>query len=185
MILTDTIINTAKARTKPFKLGDGQGMYLLVMPNGSKYFRLDYRLDGKRLTLALGVYPETSLEAARASRDIAKQQIKDGIKPKAITGRKTVSNATSTDKKLEQLLKNERQINSNLQAKLATSMAFSHLTKEQIELFFALDNPELAKLKALSALIMHAGIGSFKDAELVKDLERRGFEVSIHREIPK
>ena len=73
MILTDTVIDTTKATTKPFKLRDGKGMYLLIMPNGSKYFRLDYRLDGKRQTLALGVYPETSLEAARASRDIAKQ----------------------------------------------------------------------------------------------------------------
>ena len=87
MLLTDTVIDTAKATTKPFKLRDGEGLYLLIMPNGSKYFRLDYRLGGKRQTLALGVYPEISLEAARANRDIAKKQIKNGIKPKLSTYR--------------------------------------------------------------------------------------------------
>lgn len=56
-------------------------MYILVMPNGSKYFRLDFRLNGKRQTLALGVYPTTTLDNARLLRDTAKGQIKDGIKP--------------------------------------------------------------------------------------------------------
>lgn len=54
-------------------------MYLLIHPNGSKYFRLDYRYEGKRKTLALGTYPETSLKEAREKRDTAKKQIADGI----------------------------------------------------------------------------------------------------------
>ena len=54
---------------------------MLVHPNGSKYFRMDYRFDGKRKTLALGVYPETSLKQAREKRDIARKQIADGIDP--------------------------------------------------------------------------------------------------------
>jgi hypothetical protein len=53
-------------------------MYLLVMPNGSKYFRLNYRFHGKRKTLPLGVYPELSLKEAREKRDIAKKQIAEG-----------------------------------------------------------------------------------------------------------
>lgn len=56
-------------------------MYLLVTPNGGKYFRLDYRFGGKRKTLALGVYPDTSLKQAREKRDTAKKQISDGIDP--------------------------------------------------------------------------------------------------------
>ncbi len=56
-------------------------MYLLVSPYGSKYFRMDYRFDGKRKTLALGVYPDTSLKDARDKRDTAKKQIIDGIDP--------------------------------------------------------------------------------------------------------
>src|SRR5664279_3422874 len=104
MTLTDTVIDTVKPTTKPFKLQDGEGMYLLIMPNGSKYFRLDYRLNGKRQTLALGVYPETSLDTARANRDNAKKQIKDGIKPKLSTVNKTVSTKTNTVRELERQL---------------------------------------------------------------------------------
>jgi hypothetical protein len=51
------------------------------MPNGSKYFRLNYRFHGKRKTLPLGVYPELSLKEAREKRDIAKKQIAEGIDP--------------------------------------------------------------------------------------------------------
>lgn len=81
MKLTDTVINTATPSEKPYKLTDGLGMYVLVMPNGSKYFRLDYRLNGKRKTVALGVYPDTNLASARIKRDTAKKQIADGIAP--------------------------------------------------------------------------------------------------------
>jgi integrase len=56
-------------------------MYLLVHPNGSKYFRLDYRFAGKRKTLALGVYPEISLKDAREKMYAVKKQINDGIDP--------------------------------------------------------------------------------------------------------
>lgn len=56
-------------------------MYLLVHPNGGKYFRHDYRFDGKRKTLALGTYPVTSLKEARDKRDSAKKQIDGGIDP--------------------------------------------------------------------------------------------------------
>jgi hypothetical protein len=66
---------------KPFKLPDEKGMYLLVHPNGSKYFRLDYRFEGKRKTLALGVYPDTTLKQSRERLYAAKQQIADGIDP--------------------------------------------------------------------------------------------------------
>jgi hypothetical protein len=50
---------------KPYKLTDGEGMHLLVHPNGSKYWRLQYRFDGKQKMLALGMYPEISLSEAR------------------------------------------------------------------------------------------------------------------------
>lgn len=56
-------------------------MFLLINPNGSKYFRLKYRIDGKEKLLALGVYPETSLKQARDKRDEAKQQLTNSIDP--------------------------------------------------------------------------------------------------------
>lgn len=82
MTLSDTAIKNAKHNSdKHFRLADEKGMYLLVHKNGSKYFRLDYRFEGTRKTLALGVYPETSLKQARDQRDAARKQISDGIDP--------------------------------------------------------------------------------------------------------
>ena len=60
-----------KTSTAGKKLSDGQGMYLLVHKNGSKYWRMDFRLNGKRKTLALGVWPEVSLTRARELREEA------------------------------------------------------------------------------------------------------------------
>ena len=70
-----------KASTPGKKLSDGQGMYLLVHKNGSKYWRMDFRLSGKRKTLALGVWPEVSLTRARKLREEAREQIHRGIDP--------------------------------------------------------------------------------------------------------
>src|ERR1700730_14699091 len=56
MPLTDTHIRNAKPKAKSYKLSDGGGMYLLVKPDGARYWRLDYRFSGKRRTRALGVY---------------------------------------------------------------------------------------------------------------------------------
>ncbi|WP_198244532.1 tyrosine-type recombinase/integrase [methane-oxidizing endosymbiont of Gigantopelta aegis] len=81
MPLTDTAIRNAKPKAKQYKIADEKGMYLLVKPNGSKYFRLDYRIHGKRKTYAIGVYPSITLKKARQIRDTVKEQITDGIDP--------------------------------------------------------------------------------------------------------
>lgn len=82
MPLSDTAIKNAKPTPdKAFKMPDGKGMYLLVNPSGSKYFRFDYRFDGKRKTLALGVYPDTSLKQARETHDKAREQLAQSIDP--------------------------------------------------------------------------------------------------------
>ena len=60
MALTDTAVKNAKPREKAYKLTDGDGMYLYVTAKGQRYWRLDYRFEGKRKTLALGVYPEVA-----------------------------------------------------------------------------------------------------------------------------
>jgi integrase len=82
-MLTDTVVKAASARAKQWKLSDEKGLYLLVHPNGSKYWRLAYRFDGKQKTLALGVYPQQSLKVARQKRDEARLKISQGIDPSA------------------------------------------------------------------------------------------------------
>ena len=81
MALTDTHIRNAKPKPKPYKVSDGGGMYLLVMPDGARYWRMDYRYAGKRRTLALGVYPLLSLSDARARREEARGSLAQDIDP--------------------------------------------------------------------------------------------------------
>jgi integrase len=81
MPLTDTRIRNAKPKSKPYKLSDGAGMYLLVKPDGARYWRLDYRFAGKRRTLALGIYPIVSLANARSRREDARALLAKEIDP--------------------------------------------------------------------------------------------------------
>ncbi len=81
MSLTDSAARTAKPAEKPYKLSDEKGLYLLVHPNGSKYWRLKYRFEGKERGLAFGVYPEISLKLAREQRDDARRLLASGADP--------------------------------------------------------------------------------------------------------
>lgn len=81
MALTDAALRTAKPTDKPYKLSDGKGLFALVHPNGSKYWRLKYRYDGKEKTLALGVYPETGLKEARQRCDDARKLLANDTDP--------------------------------------------------------------------------------------------------------
>ena len=81
MKLTNTACQGAKAKEKPYKLTDGQGLYLHVMPNGSKYWRLKYRFAGKEKILAVGVYPEVSLKEAREKRTEARELLRKDTDP--------------------------------------------------------------------------------------------------------
>lgn len=81
MSLTDAAARQAKPREKAYKLSDSAGLYLLVQPNGAKYWRVKYRIAGKEKVLALGVYPDVTLTEARAKRDDARKVIGNGTDP--------------------------------------------------------------------------------------------------------
>ncbi len=83
MSLTDTAIRNAGPGEKPYKLSDSGGLFLLVNPNGAKWWRLKYRHAGKEKLLSLGVYPATSLASARKARDEAKRKLGEGVDPSA------------------------------------------------------------------------------------------------------
>lgn len=90
--LSAVTVRQAKPDSKPYKLTDGTGLYLLVNQTG-KYWRYDYRHQGKRKTLSYGVYPTITLEAARQAHQDAKRVLADGLDPmeqkKRDEGRKT------------------------------------------------------------------------------------------------
>ena len=74
-------VDAAKPREKAYKLADGAGLYLEVVPSGSRYWRMKYRFNGKEKRLAFGVYPAVPLAQARALRDEAKKKLAEGIDP--------------------------------------------------------------------------------------------------------
>jgi integrase len=82
-MLTSTEIRAAKPQEKPYKLSDSGGLYLLVNPNKSLWWRLKYRFEGREKLLSLGVYPHVSLQQARSQRDEAKKAIANGVDPSA------------------------------------------------------------------------------------------------------
>lgn len=80
--LTDTACRTAKPREREYKLFDGDGLYLLVQPNGRKGWRLRYvKPDGREGLTALGSYPVVGLADARRKRLELKQQLANGVDP--------------------------------------------------------------------------------------------------------
>lgn len=83
MPLSDPDCRHAKGRGKPYKLTDGEGMYLFVQPSGSKLWRMAYRYGGKQKTLAFGIYPYVSLADARRKRTDAKTALATGKDPAA------------------------------------------------------------------------------------------------------
>lgn len=81
MPLTDAAIRKAKPPAKQTKMSDARGLYLLLTPAGGKLWRLKYRYGGKEKLLALGAYPDVSLQAARDKRDAARRLLAAGIDP--------------------------------------------------------------------------------------------------------
>ena len=81
MALTATSIKNARTVDKPLKLFDGGGLYLLVNPNGARWWRFKYRYLGKEKLLSFGTYPDVSLKDARDRRDEARKQLAADIDP--------------------------------------------------------------------------------------------------------
>ena len=81
MKLTDPVIKAAKPKDKPFKLSDGDGLVLLIQPNGSKWWRFRYRYNGKEKMLSIGTYPEVTLKEARLLRVTFDDLLKQGVDP--------------------------------------------------------------------------------------------------------
>jgi integrase len=83
MALTPSAVANAKPAAKPYRKSDERALFLLVQPDGSRWWRFTYRRPGskKRNTLSLGTYPDVSLKKARERRDEARTLLADGIDP--------------------------------------------------------------------------------------------------------
>jgi integrase len=103
--LSDAKVRTAKPQESEYKLFDGGGLYLLVTPSGGRLWYLKYRFEGKEKKLAIGPYPEISLEDARLKKAEARKQIVVGIDPGAV--RKAQKQAKTDERETFELVARE------------------------------------------------------------------------------
>ncbi|RDB07827.1 tyrosine-type recombinase/integrase [Runella aurantiaca] len=81
MALSNMACQAAKPKIKPYKMADGEGLYLEVTPSGTKYWRLKYRLHGREKRISIGAYPTVSIADARKAKDELKKEISTGTDP--------------------------------------------------------------------------------------------------------
>ena len=101
MALTDIQIKRAKPQDKPYTLNDGQGLSLLINPDGSKGWRFRFRFAGKARLMSFGSYDLVSLAEAREKRDMARKQIANGIDPVEERKAKKLAQQLSTENSFE------------------------------------------------------------------------------------
>jgi integrase len=82
--LSDTKIRNAKPADKQYTIADGQGLSILVRPNGTKFWLYRYRFGGKRKTMSFGTIPAVGLKAAREKRHDAEKLLDQGQDPAAV-----------------------------------------------------------------------------------------------------
>ena len=117
-LLKDVTVRNTKPIDKDQRLNDGNGLYLLVKPNGAKWWRFDYAFKGKRKTLSVGVYPATGLADARRKAAEARTNVANGTDP---------SDTRKAIKAAEQLAKENE---SRLDAGLTIIDSFQHIAME-------------------------------------------------------
>ncbi|XRD86273.1 tyrosine-type recombinase/integrase [Dyella acidisoli] len=94
----------AKPSNKAYKLSDSGGLYLLIKPDGARYWRMKYRYAGKEKLLSFGVYPRVSLSEAREQRDAARKLLANGTDPgaaKQASKAERIETATSAEETFE------------------------------------------------------------------------------------
>ena len=91
MKLNDRKCKELKPKDKPFKVTDGGSLYLEVMPNGSKYWRMSYRFLGKHKRLAFGVYPRIPAERKIQDYRSTYNDIRDWLRREKVANEKEKS----------------------------------------------------------------------------------------------
>ena len=84
------------------KLSDGQGLYLILQKNGTKFFQFDFSYGGKRLSTSFGIYPNTTLKEAREKRDEAKKLLEKNLNPLIIKKIEKLSESLTLEKVIDE-----------------------------------------------------------------------------------
>ena len=159
MRLTDTRVRNAKPLAKAYKLSDGGGMYVLVKPDGGRYWRLDYRFAGKRCTLSLGVYPTVTLSNARTRREEARRLLAQNVNPSAAKKASKRSAKMASENTFEAIA---REWITNQQDRLAVQYSTRLLARLEADIFPHIGSRPIAEIDAPELL------------DVLRKVERRG-----------
>lgn len=161
MRLTDAKCKSAKPKSKPYKLFDGSGLFLLVDKSGKKYWRYKYRFGGKEKLLSLGVYPNVSLNQARKEHRTNKELLEEGNDPSLERKKSRINLAVAQENDFESISREWHEVNKerwstkyerNVMARLEGNI-FPHLGSHPIQ--------QINAMELLSVLRIVEGRGAF------------------------
>ena len=166
MPLNDTQCRNAKPQEKAKKLSDSGGLYLEVMPTGSKYWRFKYRWHGKEKRLAFGVYPEVTLAEAREKRDKARKLLSNGVDPSLERKQARHQSKMNTDNTFEVIAREWHEMQSAKWIKNTSDYTLRRLENDIFPVLGAYPIKDIAAPLLLTAL---------------RAIERRGAHEMAHR----
>ena len=169
MALTDIQVRSAKPRGKDYKLSDGEGLFLLIATTGGKRWRYKYRFGGKEKLLALGTYPDISLQEARHKLREARNQLANGYDPgaeKKVLKRHQAEQTAATENTFEAVA---REWLGKFSGQWSTSHKRTTLDRLERDVFPWLGNKPVGEIRPPDILM------------ILRRVESRGVLESAHR----
>ncbi|NIG74933.1 tyrosine-type recombinase/integrase [Klebsiella sp. Ap-873] len=174
MPLNDMQIRRAKPEAKAYTLGDGQGLSLLIEPNGSKSWRFRYRYAGKPKMISLGVYPTITLADARSRRDDARKLVAEGKNPSEVRKEQKIALQTESESAFEKIATEWHQMKS---AKWSAGYASDIMEAFQNDIFPFVGTRPVGEIKPLELLNVLRKIEKRGALEKMRKVRQRCSEV--------
>ncbi|SAY22602.1 tyrosine-type recombinase/integrase [Klebsiella quasipneumoniae] len=174
MPLNDMQIRRAKPEAKAYTLGDGQGLSLLIEPNGSKSWRFRYRYAGKPKMISLGVYPTITLADARSRRDEARKLVAEGKNPSEVRKEQKIALQTESESAFEKIATEWHQMKS---AKWSAGYASDIMEAFQNDIFTYVGARPIGEIKPLELLNVLRKIEKRGALEKMRKVRQRCSEV--------
>ncbi|EDR9397636.1 TPA: tyrosine-type recombinase/integrase [Citrobacter werkmanii] len=174
MPLNDMQIRRAKPEAKAYTLGDGQGLSLLVEPNGSKSWRFRYRFAGKPKMISLGVYPTITLADARSRRDDARKLVAEGKNPSEVRKEQKIALQIESESAFEKIATEWHQMKS---AKWSAGYASDIMEAFQNDIFPYVGERPVGEIKPLELLNVLRKIEKRGALEKMRKVRQRCSEV--------
>ncbi|WP_194967047.1 tyrosine-type recombinase/integrase [Klebsiella pneumoniae] len=174
MPLNDMQIRRAKPEAKAYTLGDGQGLSLLIEPNGSKSWRFRYRYAGKPKMISLGVYPTITLADARSRRDDARKLVAEGKNPSEVRKEQKIALQTESESAFEKIATEWHQMKS---AKWSAGYASDIMEAFQNDIFPYVGTRPTGEIKPLELLNVLRKIEKRGALEKMRKVRQRCSEV--------